>query len=255
MRILIIRHADPDYTVDSITPEGVIQAECLGERLRSTRIDRVYVSPLGRARATADTALRGTGLTYEVLPWLQEFRGRAFDAFRGISRIPWDLKHDQWYDEKGFQDRDAWADAGYLAGSNVRAVWEETKDGLDRVLEDNGYARENGMYRCAPGGNDLTLAFICHFGVGCAMTAHLTGLPALPMWHGTCMMPTGINILLTEERDPGLASFRCVAYGDLAHLYVKGVPPTWHGMYPERYNGVDSTDPGRWPAPGRDLWR
>ena len=253
MRIMIIRHGDPDYTVDSLTPEGFRQAECLGERLRAARISRVYVSPLGRARATADTALKGTGLTYEVLPWLEEFRGRAYDAYRGVMRIPWDLKHDQWYGEKGFQDRDGWAGAGFLEGTNVPEVWEETKAGLDRVLSENGYTRENDMYRCVPGGNDLTLVFICHFGVGTAMTAYLTGLPVLPLWQGTCMLPSAVNILLTEERDPGLASFRCVTFGDLTHLYMKAVAPTWHGMYPERYNNVDSTDPTRWPAPGRDL--
>ena len=123
---------------------------------------------------------------------------------------------------------------------------------FDALLAKYGYERDGLLYR-ARRANEDTLAFICHFGVGTAMTAYLTGLPVLPLWQGTCMLPSAVNILLTEERDPGLASFRCVTFGDLTHLYMKAVAPTWHGMYPERYNAVDSTNPALWPAPGRDL--
>ena len=33
MKILIIRHADPDYSIDSLTPKGWVEAECLSEKL------------------------------------------------------------------------------------------------------------------------------------------------------------------------------------------------------------------------------
>ncbi len=252
MRILIIRHGDPDYTVDSLTPEGFRQAECLGERLKNTRMDHIYVSPLGRARDTARIALAPCGREAEVLGWLAEFRGHAYDPVRGFDRIPWDLKHSQWYDTAGFLDRDAWAVSGHLQGSNVRAVWEETKDGLDALLQKHGYTREGSMYRCGDG-SDLTIALFCHFGVGSAIVSHLTGIPLMTLWHGACMLPTAVTVLLSEERDRGWASFRCVAFGDLSHLYASGRAPTLHGMYPECFNGVDSTDPALWPAPGRNV--
>ena len=34
MKILIVRHADPDYERDSLTPQGEIEAELLSERLK-----------------------------------------------------------------------------------------------------------------------------------------------------------------------------------------------------------------------------
>ena len=53
MRILLIRHAEPDYTVDSLTPKGRVEAELLSRRMIRYDIRDFYVSPLGRARDTA----------------------------------------------------------------------------------------------------------------------------------------------------------------------------------------------------------
>ena len=33
MKILIVRHADPDYSIDSLTPQGHIEAELLSQKL------------------------------------------------------------------------------------------------------------------------------------------------------------------------------------------------------------------------------
>ena len=33
MKLLFIRHGEPDYEHDSLTPEGFREAECLAERL------------------------------------------------------------------------------------------------------------------------------------------------------------------------------------------------------------------------------
>ena len=52
MRLLLIRHADPDYVHDTITPKGHQEAELLAEQLLKEKIDYVYCSPLGRAQAT-----------------------------------------------------------------------------------------------------------------------------------------------------------------------------------------------------------
>ena len=53
MKILIIRHGDPDYAHDSLTERGRMEAACLAERLAKMDIKEFYVSPLGRARETA----------------------------------------------------------------------------------------------------------------------------------------------------------------------------------------------------------
>ena len=53
MEILIVRHCEPDYEKDSLTQKGVKEAKLLAERLSQTKMDYIYVSPLGRAQKTA----------------------------------------------------------------------------------------------------------------------------------------------------------------------------------------------------------
>jgi broad specificity phosphatase PhoE len=53
MRLYLMRHADPDYGIDSITPAGHLEAEALSVRLEQEKITQIFCSPLGRAKPTA----------------------------------------------------------------------------------------------------------------------------------------------------------------------------------------------------------
>ena len=53
MILFIIRHGDPVYTPDSLTQKGRLQAEAVAKRLAVHGLDRIFVSPKGRARMTA----------------------------------------------------------------------------------------------------------------------------------------------------------------------------------------------------------
>ena len=73
MELLIIRHGDPDYTIDSLTQKGWKEAEYLSEKLIKMDIKDFYVSPLGRARDTASCTLKKLNREAVVCPWLREF--------------------------------------------------------------------------------------------------------------------------------------------------------------------------------------
>ena len=83
MRILLIRHAEPDYSIDSITPKGRVEAELLSRRIMRYNIRDFYVSPLGRARDTARYTLDKMNRKASVLPWLKEFGGKYPDPALG----------------------------------------------------------------------------------------------------------------------------------------------------------------------------
>ena len=57
MRLLIVRHGDPDYSIDSLTEKGWKEAEYLSERLSKLDVKDFYVSPLGRAKDTATSLI------------------------------------------------------------------------------------------------------------------------------------------------------------------------------------------------------
>ena len=47
MKLIIIRHGDPDYEHDTLTPKGVREAKLLSERISKLDVKAFYCSPLG----------------------------------------------------------------------------------------------------------------------------------------------------------------------------------------------------------------
>ena len=47
MKLLFIRHGDPDYEHDTLTEKGHREAALLAEKLCKIPIDEFYMSPLG----------------------------------------------------------------------------------------------------------------------------------------------------------------------------------------------------------------
>lgn len=238
MKLLIIRHGDPDYEKDSLTEKGWREAEMLSDRIAPLPIKAYYVSPLGRARDTAAATLKKAGRTAEVLPWLREYDVRITDQVTGQKRIPWDMLPADWTAVPEYYDKDNWynvpimKEAGMEAG--LRAVW----DGLDEVLLRHGYRREGMVYRAEMPCED-TIAFFCHFGVGCVMIGHLLGISPMILWHGFMAAPTSVTVVNSEERREGTAFFRVSRYGDISHLYVKGEEPAFAGRFCEMFSNSD----------------
>jgi probable phosphoglycerate mutase len=52
MRIILIRHGDPNYEKDCLTELGHKQAAAAAQRLLKEGIDEIYSSPQGRAMQT-----------------------------------------------------------------------------------------------------------------------------------------------------------------------------------------------------------
>ena len=73
MRLLFVRHGDPDYEQDTLTERGRIEAQLLSDRLVKTDAAGFFQSPKGRARATAAYTLEKTGREAVTLEWLAEF--------------------------------------------------------------------------------------------------------------------------------------------------------------------------------------
>ena len=92
MRIIIIRHAEPDYEHNTITPRGFKEAHVLADRLMKEKIDYVYVSPLGRALDTAKEYLKRSKKPYEILDYIKEFNYLVKDELTGKEKIPWDFQ-------------------------------------------------------------------------------------------------------------------------------------------------------------------
>ena len=242
MRILLIRHAEPDYAVDSLTEKGRTEAELLSRRLAQYRIRDFYVSPLGRARDTAAYTLDRMHREAEVLDWLPEFRGRVADPETGKPRLPWDLPPRFWNEMPGIRDIRTWTDAPFFDRGNVREIWAETTRGMDELMARYSFRKEGPVWTCRENPRD-TIALFCHFGIAMAILGYLTDQSPAVLWHHTLCLPSSVTEIVTEERVKGEVSFRVTKLGDIAHLEMNGEKRSTAGLFPECFTGIDSTDP------------
>lgn len=246
MRILIVRHADPDYEHDSITEKGRREAELLATRLSAIPATAYYVSPMGRAKETAAYTLEKMQRDATVLPWLAEFRGFTVDHKTGKLRIPWDFRTTTWASHPLLFDRNKWTEDPLMQGGDVADIWRETKEGIDALLAMHGYIRNDCVYHCENNSDD-TLVLFCHYAIGMAALAYLTNMPPVPMWHSFLFPTSSVTTLITQERTRGEIEFRCISAGDISHLLQGNEQCSLRGLFPEIYNGVESTDPSIWP--------
>ena len=164
MKLLFIRHGDPDYTIDSLTEKGWKEAEFLSEKIAALDVRDFYVSPLGRAKDTASCTLKKNGRTATECKWLREFdvKIRRPDL-HGEKIIPWDWLPQDWTKIENFYSFDRWWDNDILREGKMKEEYDWVTQNFDKVLAEHGYVREGHYYR-AEKANEDTLVFFCHFG-------------------------------------------------------------------------------------------
>ena len=243
MRILIIRHGDPDYVHDTLTEKGHREAKLLAEKLVKEKIDYIYSSPLGRAKDTCAYTARALGRENEVVvcDWLREF-GTPLVWPNGTKRgILWDMLPDFWTREDQMYDYANWYEQGFYRDANMEKAYHAVTEQLDALLASHGYVRDGRMYHTEEG-NTKTLAFFCHFGLEMILLSHLCNISPVVLTHHFAALPTSLTTLYTEERRKGSATFRCCGFGDVGHLYAGGEAPSFAARFCEVYGNGDRQD-------------
>lgn len=238
MRIIFVRHGDPDYANDTLTEKGWREAALLAERVSKWEVTDFYVSPLGRAQDTASLSLKKVGRTAETLDWLREFEAPVIDPTRGGRTIPWDLLPGVWTGIPEMYDREGFADTEVMKTGPVKEEYARICKGLDDLLARYGYVREGGVYRTdgqKKADQDATIVLFCHMGVTLFLMGHLLGVSPVVMTSGFFFATTSVTVLGTEEREPGIAYFRCQTAGDCLHLRQNGEPVSRMGYFTEPF--------------------
>ena len=233
MKLLIVRHGDPDYAIDSLTPTGWEEARLLADRLTKLDVKAFYVSPLGRARDTLSVTLERLGRTAKVEPWLREFPAVVQKPNEADS-IAWDWLPQDWTAEPRFYHPTQWLEVPVFRDSNLPELYSQVCRGLDSLLASHGYVREGNFYRVTDRNTD-TVVLTCHFGLESVLLSHLLGVSPMVLWHGSCAAPASVTTLTTEERREGIALFRMNAFGDTSHLYIAGRAPSFSARFCEYY--------------------
>ena len=235
MRIIIVRHGDPDYEHDTLTKTGWREAELAADKLSKMDIKAFYVSPLGRAQDTAGCTLKRMNRTATTHEWMREFAGKIWRPdVSDRQMICWDWLPEDMEKQPGLYDKDLWLDTDAMKNGAIRKEYDWVCAGLDALLKEHGYEREGLHYRAVRPNND-TIVLFCHFGVEGVMLSHLLNVSPMVMWHGFCAAPASMTSIYTEERREGIAGFRVNEFGSTEHLYVAGEKPSFSARFCECY--------------------
>lgn len=235
MRILLIRHGDPDYAIDGLTEKGKREVVLLAKKLAGEKIDKIYSSPLGRARLTAEPTAKAHGLEVEILPFVREFSEKQVQLpYMDAPSIVWDILPAYMNEQPDAYSKDAWQETPYIKNSEVFEEYQAVCKSFDALLARHGYEREGYNYKVVNSNHD-TIAIFCHFGVMAVLLSHLLNCSPCSLWQHTCALPSSVTTIYTEERREGVALFRAVGFGDISHLYAGGEEPSFAARFCECY--------------------
>ncbi len=241
MKLLIIRHADPDYTIDSLTEQGHKEAELLSQMLCKYDIKEFYVSPLGRAKKTAEYTLKKMGRTAIECDWLREFPAKVVRPNKENDGCAWDWLPQDWTKVDEFYSYENWTTVDPMKSSNALQCYTYVTTEFDKLLEKHGYKRNGRIYDAIKSNND-TIVLFCHFGLESVLLSHLMCVSPMILWHSTCALPSSVTTIITEERRQGIASFRINGFGDVSHLYAKGEKPSFSARFCETFDNDERHD-------------
>ena len=214
MRIVFVRHGEPDYVRDCLTEEGRRQAKAAAERLAGEGITEIYASPCGRAAETASFTAKRLNLPVTTLDYMHEISWGG----DGIPHEghPWTLGDRMLAEGFDFLGQD-WRKHPYFAGNAATEYYGMIAPKFDALLAAHGYRHEGLRYFCERG-SDATFAVFSHGGSGACVLAHLLNLP-FP--YVASVLPydfTSIIILEFPVNDGAYVFPRVELFNDCAHI-------------------------------------
>ena len=223
MRLLFIRHGDPDYQNDCLNEIGRNEVKALAALIPKIKLGTCYASPLGRAQETAAIALgravpdaqgaaaaAACGDKLITLDWLREFPAQVDlnesallqDAYylqtlpdgTYKKRIVWDMYPSYYTEHPAYSDYEDWRGTLVAMNSDIIAIYDNVVSSFDKLLAEHGYVREGRHYRVDRESVE-TLTFFCHFGITCVLLSHLWNISPFVPLQSFCMPTSSITEL------------------------------------------------------------
>lgn len=234
MLFFYLRHGDPIYNPDSLTPLGHKQAEALAKRLASFGLDKIYTSTSIRAQETAKPTCELLGKEAELLDFAHEDH-----AWQELTTVTPTGR--RWL----FQDADATLffhnreliDLGHNWHTHPRFSEYEYEKGIARIQKGTDelfaslsyeHIAGTGSYK-AVRPNDKRVALFAHQGFGLAFLSCILDIPYPIVCTHFDMCHTGMTVIDFQEQN-GIAIPKVLMLSSDAHLYREGLPTQYnHG--------------------------
>ncbi|WP_044913910.1 histidine phosphatase family protein [Butyrivibrio sp. WCE2006] len=223
MRLIFVRHGEPDYQNDCLTENGKKQAESAAKRLSDEQIKTIYSSPMGRAKETASYTAKDHNLDINVLEFMHEIDwGDNREKVSEKDKIPydghpWTLAYRVLTDSPENDGNDKWSEHPFFKNNICMEYYEMISREFDALLEKYGLVRTGNIYKCVEE-NDDTIALFAHGGSGAIMFSHILSLPfpfvLTTMPYGVCSV--SIVEFSAERGKPVIP--RLELFNDMGHI-------------------------------------
>ena len=236
MLFFLIRHGDPIYDPDSLTPLGHRQAEALAKRLALYGLDEVYTSTSNRAQLTAKPTCELLKLEPKMLEFANEAHTWAEltvereDGKPGITWLFYNRRTASLFNSKEIRDLgDRWYDHPAFASYNYKKGIDRLYDASDEFFGNFGYKHERytGKYRIENPSNKR-VALFAHQGFGLAFLSCLLDIPYPMFCTHFDISPTGMTVIEFQDIG-GYALPKVLTHSSDAHLYREGLPTIYNG--------------------------
>ena len=204
MRLIFVRHGEPNYEKDCLTERGRIEAALAAQRLLGENADTIFSSPQGRALETARALSERMGdKPIEVLDFMHEISWGSTDGEALFENgHPWSIA-DELVRQGCELTRTDWREHSLFRRNKATACADRIAEEVDKWLKGLGYERVGAYYRQSLDvENRRTYILFSHGGSSTAALAHILNLP-FPYLLSLLHMPfTALNILRFDA-EPG----------------------------------------------------
>lgn len=233
MLFFYVRHGDPIYNPDQLTPLGHRQAEAVGKRLARFGVDKIFASTSTRAKQTAQPTCELLKKELTELDWCNE--GHAWNELTVTTKSGgrrW-LFHDgdsrslltdpallslgeQWYTHPSLKDY------------HFEKGFARIRNEADAFFASLGYKHipGTGAYEVLKDTNER-VALFAHQGFGIALLSCLLDIdyPRFCMHFDTSH--TGMTVI-DFKNENGIAIPRVLTLANDGHLYCEGLPTDYN---------------------------
>ena len=228
MLFFYIRHGDPIYKPNQLTPLGHRQAEAVAKRLAVYGVDKIYSSPSNRAVQTAQPTCELLKKEMEILDFTDEALAMQEFTLKLDGRTQWAFMQPKY--RKLFLDESVrkmgfeWYDHPEMTEMPFKAGMQRIGAETDALFAKLGYEHipGSGTYKSVCP-NDSRIALFAHGGFGRAFMSYLLDIPYPTFTMHFELAHTGMTVV--EFKDEGGISIpQVLSYGSDSHIYKEGLP-------------------------------
>ncbi len=231
MLLFFLRHGDPTYNPDELTPLGHRQAEALAKRLALYGVDEIYASSSNRAIQTAQPTCEILKKQPTILDWCNEHHAWIQLTVNDENGRRWLFQDDDtvrlFASEEIKAMGDNWYDHPHFASTEAKLGIERVKKHAAEFFRELGYEYQGRSFK-AINPNDKRIALFAHQGFGYAFLSVLLDIPYPVISTKLDMCHTGMTVIQFEGND--LVIPKMLQLSNDSHLYHDGLPTNYKNL-------------------------